>query len=168
MSWRFATFTRCMWSSDDTGSSNTIADLLSLAASSARNAARARHRSIVTDRTSAYIGAGSRLEERSLKLMVAPVAPRSGSAWFDAHSKAIRGQSRSRPVASSSTLDARLGPSRTGMEGFMTTVKLMALLDHVSVDCLRTAFFALKKRTAAGIDQVTWDRYAKNLEENRQ
>jgi len=50
----------------------------------------------------------------------------------------------------------------------MTTVKLMALLDHVSVDCLRTAFFALKKRTAAGIDQVTWDRYAKNLEENRQ
>jgi RNA-directed DNA polymerase len=54
------------------------------------------------------------------------------------------------------------------MEGFMTTVKLMALLDHVSVDCLRAAFFALKKRTAAGIDQVTWDRYAKNLEENRQ
>jgi RNA-directed DNA polymerase len=48
------------------------------------------------------------------------------------------------------------------------TKKLMALLDHVSVDCLRAAFFALKKRTAAGIDQVTWDRYAKNLEENRQ
>jgi RNA-directed DNA polymerase len=33
--------------------------------------------------------------------------------------------------------------------------KLTALLHHVSVDCLRAAFFALKKRAAAGIDQVT-------------
>src|SRR5947199_9091706 len=44
--------------------------------------------------------------------------------------------------------------------------KLTALLHHVSVDCLRAAFFALKKRAAAGIDQVTWDQYAENLEEN--
>lgn len=44
--------------------------------------------------------------------------------------------------------------------------KLTALLHHVSVDCLRAGFLALKKRAAAGIDQVTWDRYAENLEEN--
>ncbi|HWX35970.1 MAG TPA: reverse transcriptase domain-containing protein [Steroidobacteraceae bacterium] len=44
--------------------------------------------------------------------------------------------------------------------------KLTALLHHVAVDCLRAAFFALKKRAAAGIDQVTWDQYAENLEEN--
>jgi hypothetical protein len=42
--WRFATFSRCMWSRDDTGSLNTIADLLSLVVNSARNAARAVHR----------------------------------------------------------------------------------------------------------------------------
>jgi RNA-directed DNA polymerase len=44
--------------------------------------------------------------------------------------------------------------------------KLTALLHHVSVDCLRAGFLALKKRAAAGIDQMTWDRYAENLEEN--
>jgi RNA-directed DNA polymerase len=44
--------------------------------------------------------------------------------------------------------------------------KLTALLHHISVDCLRAAFLALKRRAAAGIDQMTWDRYAENLEEN--
>lgn len=44
--------------------------------------------------------------------------------------------------------------------------KLTTLLHHVSIDCLRAAFLALKKRAAAGVDQVTWDRYAENLEEN--
>jgi RNA-directed DNA polymerase len=44
--------------------------------------------------------------------------------------------------------------------------KLTALLHHASVDCLRAALLALKRRAAAGIDQVTSDRYAKNLEEN--
>lgn len=42
--------------------------------------------------------------------------------------------------------------------------KLTALLHHVTIDFLRAAFLALKKRAAAGIDAVTWEHYAEGLE----
>src|SRR6516165_1662287 len=42
--------------------------------------------------------------------------------------------------------------------------RLTALLHHVGTDCLRWAFFNLKKRAAPGVDEVTWDQYAENLE----
>ena len=45
--------------------------------------------------------------------------------------------------------------------------RLTALLHHVDVDCLRRAFFSLKKRAAPGVDGVTWDQYAERLEGNR-
>jgi RNA-directed DNA polymerase len=41
--------------------------------------------------------------------------------------------------------------------------RLTALLHHVGTDCLRWAFFNLKKRAAPGVDEVTWDQYAENL-----
>jgi RNA-directed DNA polymerase len=44
--------------------------------------------------------------------------------------------------------------------------KLTALLHHVNVDTLRWGFFSLKKKAAPGVDGVTWDRYAENLEDN--
>jgi RNA-directed DNA polymerase len=44
------------------------------------------------------------------------------------------------------------------------TEKLTALLHHISIDVLRAAFFALKKRAAAGIDELTWADYGKELE----
>jgi RNA-directed DNA polymerase len=44
--------------------------------------------------------------------------------------------------------------------------RLTALLHHVDVDCLRRAFFSLKKRAAPGVDGVTWDQYAERLEGN--
>jgi len=44
--------------------------------------------------------------------------------------------------------------------------KLTALLHHVTVDVLRGGFLSLKKAAAAGIDAVTWDAYAENLEAN--
>jgi RNA-directed DNA polymerase len=44
--------------------------------------------------------------------------------------------------------------------------KLTALLHHVNVDTLRWAFFSLKKKAAPGVDGVTWDQYAENLEDN--
>src|SRR5271169_3699603 len=44
--------------------------------------------------------------------------------------------------------------------------RLTALLHHVSTDCLRWAFYNLKKRAAPGVDEVTWDQYAENLEAN--
>src|SRR6201993_2609450 len=44
--------------------------------------------------------------------------------------------------------------------------RLTALLHHVGTDCLRWAFVNLKKRAAPGVDEVTWDQYAENLEAN--
>src|SRR5271165_2977609 len=39
-----------------------------------------------------------------------------------------------------------------------------ALLHHVSVDALRTAFYALKRKAAPGVDGVTWQDYEADLE----
>jgi group II intron reverse transcriptase/maturase len=44
------------------------------------------------------------------------------------------------------------------------TLKFTALLHHVSEDCLREAFFHLKKTAAVGVDGVTWQDYEQNLE----
>jgi RNA-directed DNA polymerase len=42
--------------------------------------------------------------------------------------------------------------------------KFTALLHHVTIDRLRDAYLALKRRAAAGVDGVTWDEYGQNLE----
>jgi RNA-directed DNA polymerase len=44
--------------------------------------------------------------------------------------------------------------------------KFTALLHHVSVDLLRDAFLALKRRAAPGVDGVTWEDYEAGLEGN--
>lgn len=44
--------------------------------------------------------------------------------------------------------------------------RLTALLHHIDVDVLRAAFFALKKRAAAGVDAVTWEAYEAEREAN--
>ncbi len=44
--------------------------------------------------------------------------------------------------------------------------RLTALLHHVDIDCLRWAFFSLKRRAAPGVDEITWDQYAEHLEGN--
>src|SRR5213083_3533329 len=44
--------------------------------------------------------------------------------------------------------------------------KLTALLHHITVDVLRQAFFNLKKRAAPGVDGVTWEGYAADLDRN--
>ena len=46
--------------------------------------------------------------------------------------------------------------------------KFSALLHHVTLDELRTAFMALKRRAAPGVDGVTWQDYEANLEGNLQ
>jgi len=42
--------------------------------------------------------------------------------------------------------------------------KFTALLHHVSVDTLRAAFYALKRKAAPGVDGVTWEDYEVDLE----
>jgi RNA-directed DNA polymerase len=43
-------------------------------------------------------------------------------------------------------------------------VRFTALLHHVTLDRLREAFFALKRKAAPGVDGVTWEQYAVDLE----
>jgi len=45
-----------------------------------------------------------------------------------------------------------------------STLEFTALLHHVDEDCLREAFFNLKKTAAVGVDGVTWHEYERNLE----
>lgn len=47
-------------------------------------------------------------------------------------------------------------------------MRFTALLHHVSLDRLRTAYFSSKKDAAAGVDRVTWQHYGQQLEENLQ
>src|ERR1700759_509701 len=42
--------------------------------------------------------------------------------------------------------------------------RFTALLHHVNVDTLRTAFYALQRKAAAGVDGVTWRDYEADLE----
>lgn len=42
--------------------------------------------------------------------------------------------------------------------------RFTALLHHINVDTLRTAFYALKRRAAPGVDGVTWQDYEADLE----
>jgi group II intron reverse transcriptase/maturase len=46
--------------------------------------------------------------------------------------------------------------------------KFTALLHHVTVDLLRDAFLALKRRAAPGVDGVTWQDYEAGLEDKLQ
>jgi RNA-directed DNA polymerase len=44
--------------------------------------------------------------------------------------------------------------------------RFTALLHHVNVDTLETAFYALKRKAAPGVDGMTWQDYEANLERN--
>ena len=44
--------------------------------------------------------------------------------------------------------------------------KFTALFHHVTVDLLRTSFLKLKRKASAGVDGVTWEQYAQDLEPN--
>ncbi|QND69312.1 hypothetical protein HB777_35670 (plasmid) [Mesorhizobium loti] len=44
--------------------------------------------------------------------------------------------------------------------------KFTALLHHVSINRMREAFYALKRKAAPGVDGVTWQNYEADLESN--
>jgi RNA-directed DNA polymerase len=47
-------------------------------------------------------------------------------------------------------------------------VRFTALLHHVTLDRLKAAYYALKRKASAGVDGVTWSEYGEQLEENIQ
>lgn len=85
-----------------------------------------------------------------------PVEPRGGTEGQAGVHETVRTQSR----AAVSRVQARLREAvrRTPKE------KLTALLHHVTPDTLRAAFLGLRKDAAPGVDALTWDQYAADLE----
>jgi RNA-directed DNA polymerase len=82
-----------------------------------------------------------------------------GRGWVDGNAElqsTVRTQSRE--AVSQAQCRIREAVNRNSKE------KLTALLHHISVDVLRAAFFALKRRAAPGIDAVTWDTYEEGRE----
>jgi len=84
------------------------------------------------------------------------VEPRTGTKGNAGQPRTRRTQSRG---SVSPGLDRVRSAARQRKKG-----KFTALLHHVTVDLLREAFLALKRRAAPGVDGVTWEDYAAGLE----
>jgi RNA-directed DNA polymerase len=87
-----------------------------------------------------------------------PGEPRGGTKEKAGLQSTVRTQSR----AAVSQAQARLREAVTRNK----EQRLTALLHHVNVDVLRAGFLGLKRTAAPGVDELTWERYAENLEAN--
>jgi RNA-directed DNA polymerase len=83
------------------------------------------------------------------------VEPRPGTKGNADQQSTDRTQSRARVTQA---LDRVRQAARLRKEPFTT------LLHHINVDTLRTAFYALKRKAAPGVDGVTWQDYEADLE----
>ena len=111
-------------------------------------------------------------EEEKSDLPIVPVKPVNNAASTVAESvegsggtKRNAGQqstdrTQCRKTVSQAQARIREAVSRNSKE------KLTTLLHHVTVDALKSAFFNLKKRAAAGVDDVSWSDYAADLDRN--
>ena len=111
-------------------------------------------------------------EEEKSDLPIVPVKPVNNAASAVAESvegsggtKRNAGQqstdrTQCRKTVSQAQARIREAVSRNSKE------KLTTLLHHVTVDALKSAFFNLKKRAAAGVDDVSWSDYAADLDRN--
>jgi RNA-directed DNA polymerase len=84
------------------------------------------------------------------------VEPRLGTKGNAGQQSTHRSQSRARVTQA---LDRVRHAARQRKKEQFT-----ALLHHVNVDALRTAFYALKRKAAPGVDGVTWQDYEADLE----
>src|ERR1700723_488838 len=85
-----------------------------------------------------------------------PVEPRRGTKGNADQQSTHRAQSRARVTQALGRV--RQAARQRKKEQFT------ALLHHVNVDALRTAFYALQRKAAAGVDGVTWQDYEADLE----
>jgi len=86
------------------------------------------------------------------------VEPRAGAKGNADQQSTHRTQSRQRVTQALSRVRQA--------ERYRKKERFTALLHHVSADTLRTAFFALKRKAAPGVDGVTWQDYEADLEPN--
>ena len=87
-----------------------------------------------------------------------PVEPRAGAKGNAHRQSTHRTQGRERVAQA---LERVRQAARQRKKG-----KLTALLHHISIDCLRMAFFALKRDAASGVDGLTWPTYEADLDRN--
>src|SRR3981189_37553 len=87
-----------------------------------------------------------------------PVEPRAGTKGNARQQSTHRTQGRERVAQALERV--RQAARQRKRERFT------ALLHHISVDCLRMAFFALKRGAAAGVDGLTWPTYEADLDRN--
>ena len=85
-----------------------------------------------------------------------PVEPRPGTKGNADQQSTHRTQSR---VRVTQALDRVREAARQRKKGQFT-----ALLHHINADTLRTAFYALKRKAAPGVDGITWHDYEADLE----
>src|SRR3977135_3384681 len=83
-----------------------------------------------------------------------PVEPRPGTKGNADQQSTHRAQSRARVTQA-------LGRVRLAAR---QRKKEQLLLHHINVDTLRTAFYALKRKAAPGVDGMTWQDYEADLE----
>src|SRR6266436_1175288 len=86
-----------------------------------------------------------------------PVEPRAGAKGNARQQSTHRTQGRERVAQA---LERVRRAARQRKERFT------ALLHHISIDCLRMAFFALKRDAASGVDGLTWPTYEADLDRN--
>ena len=90
------------------------------------------------------------------RLAEEPAEPRPGTKGNADQQSTHRTQSR---VRVTQALDRVREAARRRKKGQFT-----ALLHHINPDTLRTAFYALKRKAAPGVDGVTWHDYEADLE----
>ena len=87
-----------------------------------------------------------------------PVEPRAGAKGNARQQSTHRTQGRERVAQA-------LGRVRQAARQ-RKKERFTALLHHISIDCLRMAFFALKRDAASGVDGLTWPTYEADLDRN--
>lgn len=94
-------------------------------------------------------------------------AGRPAAEWVEprAGTKGNTGQPHTRRTQSRGSVSQGLDRVRNAARQ-RKKEKFTALLHHVTVELLRDAYLALKRRAAPGVDGVTWQDYEANLEGN--
>ncbi len=87
-----------------------------------------------------------------------PVEPRAGAKGSARQQSTHRTQGRERVAQALERV--RQAARQRKKERFT------ALLHHINIDCLRMAFFALKRDAASGVDGLTWPTYEADLDRN--
>src|SRR5256885_15407927 len=85
-----------------------------------------------------------------------PVEPRPGTKGNAEQQSTLRTQGRERVTQGRDRV--RLAARQRKKEQYT------ALLHHINVDTLRTAFYALKRKAAPGVDGMMWEDYEADLE----